>query len=59
MADKMQKIHAEMHGENIGGKNGPKYMKRVNIDAGHCPHDEASEAVNDAILEFVEEALSV
>jgi len=58
-ADKMQKIHAEMHGENIGGENGPKYMKRVSIDAGHCPHDEAPEAVNDAILEFVEEALSV
>jgi len=34
-------------------------MKRVSIDARHCPYDEAPEAVNDAILEFVEEALSV
>lgn len=29
--------------------------KRVSIDAGHCPHDEAPEAVNAAIREFVNE----
>ncbi len=49
-ADKMQRLHAEFHGENIGGENGSKWMKRVSIDAGHCPHDEAPEAVNKAIL---------
>ena len=25
---------------------------RININAGHCPHDEAPEAVNSAILSF-------
>ena len=29
--------------------------KRVSIDAGHCPHDENYEAVNDAIRNFVGE----
>jgi len=29
--------------------------KRVSIDAGHCPHDEAPEAVNTAISDFVRE----
>lgn len=58
-ADKMQRIHASFHGENVSGENGPKYMKRVSIDAGHCPHDEAPEAVNEAISEFVDEVLSV
>lgn len=29
--------------------------KRVSIDAGHCPHDEAPEAVNAAISSFVQE----
>ena len=53
-ADKMEKLHREFHGE---GKNGNKWIKRVSIDAGHCPHDEAPRAVNTAILEFVEEAL--
>lgn len=28
--------------------------KRVNIQAGHCPHDEAPEAVNKAIKDFME-----
>jgi len=46
----MQRLHAEFHGENIGGENGSKWVKRVSIDAGHCPHDEAPEAVNKAIL---------
>ena len=54
-ADKMQRLHATYHGENIGGENGSKWMKRVSIDAGHCPHDEAPEAVNAAILEFAAE----
>ena len=50
-ADKMQRLHAEYHGEN----NASKWMKRVSIDAGHCPHDEAPEAVNAAILGFAAE----
>ncbi|KAL7430154.1 hypothetical protein ACHAXM_002055 [Skeletonema potamos] len=54
-ADKMQRLHAEFHGENVGGENGSKWMKRVSIDAGHCPHDEAPEAVNKAILRFAAE----
>lgn len=29
--------------------------KRVSIDAGHCPHDEAPEAVNSAICDFIQE----
>jgi len=58
-ADKMQKLHAEFHGENVGGENGSRWIKRVSIDAGHCPHDEAPEAVNDAILGFVDEVLGV
>ena len=53
-ANKMEELHREFHGE---GKNGNKWIKRVSIDAGHCPHDEAPGAVNKAILEFVEEAL--
>mmetsp|Transcript_5774 Transcript_5774/g.14067 ORF Transcript_5774/g.14067 Transcript_5774/m.14067 type:complete len:385 (-) Transcript_5774:3208-4362(-) len=32
--------------------------KRVSIDAGHCPHDEAPDAVNDAIRAFAKENLS-
>mmetsp|Transcript_29426 Transcript_29426/g.44901 ORF Transcript_29426/g.44901 Transcript_29426/m.44901 type:complete len:354 (+) Transcript_29426:42-1103(+) len=31
--------------------------KRVNIQAGHCPHDEAPEAVNEAIREFMETSI--
>ena len=54
-ADKMQKLHAEYHGENVGGESGSKWIKRVSIDAGHCPHDEAPEAVNAAILGFAAE----
>ena len=38
-ADKMQALY-------------PK-SKRVSINAGHCPHDEAPEAVNAAIREFI------
>lgn len=30
---------------------------RVSIDAGHCPHDEAPKAVNDAIRNFMETAI--
>lgn len=54
-ADKMQRLHAEYHGENIAGENGSKWMKRVSIDAGHCPHDEAPLAVNSAMLDFAAE----
>ena len=59
-ADKMEKLHAEFHGENIGGENaGSRWIRRVSIDAGHCPHDEAPDAVNDAILGFMDEVLGV
>ncbi|KAL9189151.1 hypothetical protein ACHAXT_011641 [Thalassiosira profunda] len=58
-ADKMERLHADFHGENIGGENGSRWIKRVSIDAGHCPHDEAPEAVNEAILGFVDEVLQV
>ncbi|KAL7541135.1 hypothetical protein ACHAXR_010664 [Thalassiosira sp. AJA248-18] len=58
-ADKMELLHAEFHGENVGGENGSRWIRRVSIDAGHCPHDEAPEAVNDAISQFVDEVLSV
>lgn len=32
--------------------------KRVSIDAGHCPHDESFDQVNQAIREFVRETTS-
>jgi pimeloyl-ACP methyl ester carboxylesterase len=54
-ADKMERLHAAFHGENIGGENGSRWIRRVSIDAGHCPHDEAPDAVNEAILEFAAE----
>ena len=41
-ADKMQALY-------------PHKSKRVSINAGHCPHDEAPEAVNSAIRNFVQE----
>jgi pimeloyl-ACP methyl ester carboxylesterase len=56
-ADKMEKLHAEFHGENVGGEAGSRWIRRVSIDAGHCPHDEAPGAVNDAILAFADEVL--
>ena len=49
-ADRMERVHASFH----DGKDG-KWMKRVSIDAGHCPHDENPDDVNKAILDFVEE----
>lgn len=58
-ADKMERLHAEFHGENVRGENGDRWIKRVSIDAGHCPHDEAPEAVNDAILSFMDEVMGV
>jgi pimeloyl-ACP methyl ester carboxylesterase len=27
---------------------------RVSIDAGHCPHDEAPEAVNEALISWLD-----
>ena len=30
-------------------------VRRVSVAAGHCPHDEAPEAVNEALLEFARE----
>ena len=57
-ADKIEVLHAEFHGENVGGSNGPRWVERVDIDAGHCPHDENPEAVNKAILEFAERVFS-
>jgi pimeloyl-ACP methyl ester carboxylesterase len=50
-ADRMQRLHMEKHGEG----SVEKYMRRVSVDAGHCPHDESPEEVNRAILEFVDE----
>ena len=38
-ADKVQKLYEQ--------------SQRVSIDAGHCPHDEAPDAVNKAILDFM------
>jgi len=43
-ADKMQALYPS--------------AKRVSINAGHCPHDEAPEQVNTAIREFVDEVNS-
>merc|ERR1712087_581888 len=57
-AEKIEQLHVEMHGENAGSENKFRWVKRVNIDAGHCPHDEAPEAVNKAIMEFCDEVLS-
>ena len=53
-ADKMEMLHAEYHGDST---NERAYMKRVSIDAGHCPHDEAPESVNAAIMEFMDQVL--
>ena len=53
-ADKIEVLHAKFHGENVGGSSGARWLERVDIDAGHCPHDESPEAVNNAILDFAE-----
>jgi pimeloyl-ACP methyl ester carboxylesterase len=58
-ADRIERLHAQFHGENLGGSNGNRWIRRASIDAGHCPHDEAPEAVNDAILRFADEVMSV
>lgn len=58
-ADRMERLHARFHGGNMGGENGARWIRRASIDAGHCPHDEAPEAVNDAILGFSKEVLRV
>jgi pimeloyl-ACP methyl ester carboxylesterase len=50
-ADRMERVHAQFHGS--GGEE--RWMKRVSIEAGHCPHDENPEDVNRAILEFLAE----
>ena len=57
-ADRIERLHAQFHGENIGGENGNRWVRRASIDAGHCPHDEAPEAVNEAILRFADEVMS-
>ncbi|KAL3778866.1 hypothetical protein ACHAW5_009345 [Stephanodiscus triporus] len=56
-ADRMERLHADFHGEGVGGEKGKRWIRRVSIDAGHCPHDEAPGAVNDAILAFANEVL--
>jgi hypothetical protein len=33
----------------------PVGLRAWNIQAGHCPHDEQPELVNQALLEFVEQ----
>jgi pimeloyl-ACP methyl ester carboxylesterase len=43
-ADKIQDLY--------GNQN---YCKRISIEAGHCPHDEAPESVNRAIQDFLTE----
>lgn len=57
-ADKIEMLHAEFHGDN-GGSDGPSWLQRVDIDAGHCPHDENPVAVNKAILDFAEKVFDV
>jgi len=32
----------------------PKYVQLVSLEAGHCPHDECPEVVNQAILDWIE-----
>lgn len=61
-ADKMERLHAEFHGvrgddDDGGGVEGKsaKWIRRIIVDAGHCPHDENPEQVNKAILDFVDE----
>ena len=61
-ADKMERLHAEFHGvrgddDDGGGVEGKsaKWIRRISVDAGHCPHDENPEQVNKAILDFVDE----
>ncbi len=49
-ADKIEALYAQFHSGNESRRT-----TRVSIDAGHCPHDEAPEAVNDAILAFADE----
>ena len=49
-ADRMERLHASFHDGSSG-----RWMKRISIDAGHCPHDENPDDVNKAILEFVKE----
>ena len=58
-AERMVRLHADFHGKNVGGGDGKRWIRRVSIDAGHCPHDEAPVAVNDAILAFANEVLGV
>ena len=58
-AERMVRLHADFHGENVGGGDGKRWIRRVSIDAGHCTHDEAPVAVNDAISAFANEVLGV
>lgn len=45
LGDKLQRC-----AEGLG-----KDVRRVSVDAGHCPQDEAPEAVNAGLLEFARE----
>ncbi|KAL7545826.1 hypothetical protein ACHAWF_009176 [Thalassiosira exigua] len=58
VADEIERLHAKFHGKSHGEEAGKTRMKRVSINAGHCPHDEAPEAVNAAIFDFIEEVIS-
>jgi len=51
-ADKIETLYAQFHGADGATQ---KWCKRVSIGGGHCPHDEAPEEVNAAILEFVDD----
>jgi pimeloyl-ACP methyl ester carboxylesterase len=49
-ADRIERLHAQFH-----EGSSDRWIRRVSVDAGHCPHDENPEEVNQAILDFVGE----
>ena len=56
-ADRIEMLYGRLNDkEGVNGQGG-RWCRRVSVAAGHCPHDEAPDEVNKAILEFVEEVL--